>query len=108
MSELWKYNLEDKNSNHLIIDIYCSSITNTFYTKQYIWSVKTKNNYSYNLEDETIDNLDLSDLDKVILLDARNNLKSLKDKQKNMLKKLIGIMKIKFDYLFETNPDKLQ
>lgn len=92
MSELWQYNLDnDFETYHLITSIYCSSISNSYFgRKKYSWIVKTKNNFSYDLEDENINKLDLSELDKIILEDAIKNLKKLKVKEYLTVKKFIN------------------
>jgi hypothetical protein len=93
MSEIWEYNSESNNS---ISRIYLTSITSNNYGKKFGWTVVFNDGLKCNLDDEMINNYNLTDLDKIALNEAKENSNKLKI-QDNYLIRLMRRFKNYFE-----------
>jgi hypothetical protein len=94
MSSFWIYKSE--NNNNLIKEIYCNSITKTYFgKKKYKFHIVFNNDDVYDLD--KIDKIalfpHLSLTEKKILQDAFNNLNQLKINEMNFFEKMINEIK---------------
>ena len=75
MSSTWEYN---SNSNGIIKKIFCIEIKST--PIKYKWTVILNDDLHVRLDDESLDKLNLTEIEKQALLDGRINSRKLAEK----------------------------